>query len=50
MLAKILKLMIERGQTMGIAEKLDVFWAADKISRDEYIVLKEMLENASPQS
>ena len=32
MLYRTLKRMIERGQTEGIETKLDIFYAADKIS------------------
>ena len=43
MLYRILKRMIERGQTSGMAEKLDIFYAADKLTGDEYAELTEML-------
>lgn len=43
MLYRILKRMIERGQTAGMAEKLDIFYAADKLTGDEYAELTEML-------
>ncbi len=36
MLYRILKRMIERRQTDGMEEKLDVFYAAGKLSREEY--------------
>lgn len=39
MLYRILKRMIERGQTDGIEEKLDVFYAAGKLSSEEYTEL-----------
>ncbi len=44
MLYRTLKRMIERGQTQGMAEKLDIFYAADKLSQGEYLELAEMLE------
>ena len=44
MLYRTLKRMIERGQTAGMAEKLDVFFAADRLSRAEYQELTSMLE------
>ena len=44
MLYRTLKRMIERGQTAGMAEKLDVFFAADRLSLDEYQELASMLE------
>lgn len=43
MLYRTLKRMIERGQTAGMAEKLDIFFAADKLSQSEYAELTEML-------
>lgn len=44
MLYRILKRMIERGNTDGIAEKLDIFFAASKITEVEYTELTAMLE------
>lgn len=44
MLYRILKRMIERGNTDGIAEKLDIFFAASKITEAEYTELTAMLE------
>jgi hypothetical protein len=35
--------MIERGNTDGMAEKLDVFYAADKITREQYTELVALL-------
>lgn len=46
MLYRTLKRMIERGQTAGMAEKLDIFFAADKITEAEYAELTAMLEAA----
>ena len=43
MLFRTLKRLIERGQTDGIAEKIDVFYAAGKLTRAEYFELIEML-------
>lgn len=43
MLYRTLKRMIERGQTEGMAEKLDVFYAANKITAEEYTELAGML-------
>lgn len=43
MLYRTLKRMIETGQTDGIAEKLDIFFAADKLTRTEYEELTAML-------
>ena len=44
MLYRTLKRMIERGQTEGMVEKLDIFFAASKISEAEYLELIGMLE------
>ena len=44
MLYRTLKRMIERGNTEGIAEKLDIFFAADKLTETEYSELTAMLE------
>lgn len=43
MLYRTLKRMIERGQTEGIVEKLDIFFAADKLTKAEYEELTKML-------
>lgn len=43
MLYRTLKRMIERGQTAGMSEKLDVFYAADKLTQEEYTELTGML-------
>lgn len=43
MLYRTLKRMIERGNTEGMADKLDVFYAADKITKEEYTELMGML-------
>lgn len=43
MLYRTLKRMIERGQTVGMAEKLDIFFAADKLTEAEYTELTGML-------
>ena len=47
MLYRTLKRMIERGQTEGIETKLDIFYAADKISVSEY---QELLGMLSPKA
>lgn len=44
MLYRTLKRMIERGNTDGMAEKLDIFFAANKLSEAEYQELTAMLE------
>lgn len=43
MLYRTLKRMIQNGKTAGMEEKLDVFYAADKISEDQYTELTAML-------
>ena len=44
MLYRTLKRMIERGNTVGMAEKLDIFFAADKLTEAEYQELTAVLE------
>ena len=44
MLYRTLKRMIERGQTEGMQEKLDVFYAANRITEAQYTELSAMLE------
>ncbi len=44
MLYRTLKRMIERGNTAGMADKLDIFYAADKLTETEYTELTTMLE------
>ncbi len=43
MLHRTLKRMIERGQTEGLEEKIDIFFAAGKITEVEYTELMGML-------
>ena len=43
MLYRTLKRMIERGNTAGMAEKLDIFFAADKLTEAEYQELTDLL-------
>lgn len=43
MLYRTLKRMIERGQTEGLEEKIDVFYAAGKLTEAEYNELIAML-------
>lgn len=43
MLYRTLKRMIERGQTEGMEEKLDIFYAADKITEAQYTELTDLL-------
>lgn len=44
MLYRTLKRMIERGQTAGIEEKIDIFFAAGKLSEEEYTNLITLLK------
>lgn len=43
MLYRTLKRMIERGQTAGMEEKLDIFFAADKLTEAQYAELLGMI-------
>lgn len=45
MLYRICKRLIERGQTAGLADKLDVFFAMNRITEAEYKELIELLED-----
>ena len=43
MLYRTLKRMIERGNTEGMAEKLDIFYASNKITAEEYKELVSLI-------
>lgn len=43
MLYRTLKRMIERGQTAGLEEKIDIFFAVGKVAESEYQELIGML-------
>ena len=43
MLYRTLKRMIERGQAEGLEDKLDIFFAAGKLTQAEYAELMGML-------
>ena len=43
MLYRTLKRMIERGQTAGMEDKLDIFYAANKLTEAQYAELIGML-------
>lgn len=45
MLFRTLKRMIERGNTEGIEEKIDIFFAADKLTVEEYNELMILLSD-----
>ena len=47
MLYKTLKRMIEKGNTEGMAEKLDIFYAANKLTEEEYLELVAALTEGS---
>lgn len=47
MLYRTLKRMIERGQTDGLEEKIDIFFAAGKLTEAEYTELIGMLNAAA---
>ena len=42
-LYRILKRKIERKQTNGLIEKMDIFFADDKLSKEQYDELREMM-------
>ena len=44
MLYRTLKRMIERGRTNGLEEKIDIFFAASKLTESEYQELIAMLK------
>ena len=44
MLYRTLKRMIERGNIEGMADKLDIFFAANKITEEQYVELTAMLQ------
>lgn len=46
MLYRVLKRMIERKQTDGMTEKLDIFYAANKLTKEEYEELVSLLSAA----
>ena len=43
MLYRTLLRMIEKGLTDGLAEKIDIFFAAGKLTEEEYAHLTELL-------
>lgn len=45
MLYNIISRMIERGNTKGLDVKIDVFYAYNKLTKEEYDKLIEMLNN-----
>lgn len=47
MLYRTLKRLIELGRTEGLADKLDIFFAAGKLTEAEYTELVELLEGGA---
>lgn len=45
MLYNIILRMIERGNTDGLAEKIDVLYVGNRLTKEEYTRLAEMLNN-----
>lgn len=43
MLYRTLKRMIEKGNIFGMSDKLDIFFAANKLTADEYSELMSLL-------
>lgn len=43
MLYRVLKKLIETGQTDGLPEKIDVFYATGKLTEAEYVELVALL-------
>lgn len=50
MLKRTCKRMIERGSIEGLGNKLDVFYAASKLTDDEYKELTELLAEKEAQN
>lgn len=46
MLYNVLKRMIDRGQTEDLRHKIDVFYAADSLTEEQYEELTGMMESA----
>ena len=46
MLYRVIKRMIESGNTEGLAEKIDIFYAAGKLTTAEYEELTKLLGGA----
>lgn len=50
MLYRTLKRMIERGQTDGIEDKIDIFFAAGKLTETEYNELVKLLHPVTDEN
>lgn len=42
-LAKVLEAMIKKGKTEGLEDKIDVFYASGKLTKEEYDYLMSLL-------
>lgn len=49
MLYRTLKRMIEKGFIEGISEKIDIFYAANKLTDEEYTTLTSMINQTSEE-
>lgn len=47
MLKKVILRLIENGETNGLAEKIDVFYANDRLTKDEYEELLKLLNKGA---
>lgn len=43
MLSKVIKSLIQKGEIEGMREKIDIFYAANRLSDKEYTELVELL-------
>lgn len=44
MLYRTIKALINKGKTEGLAEKIDVFYVSDKLTKEEYDELMALLK------
>uniref|UniRef100_UPI0037DC2206 hypothetical protein n=1 Tax=Methanobrevibacter smithii TaxID=2173 RepID=UPI0037DC2206 len=44
MLSKVIRSLIQKGETEGMREKIDIFYAASRLSDKEYTELVELLK------
>lgn len=50
MLYRTLRRLIEMGKTEGIAEKIDIFFAAGKLTESEYSELTELIDGEGDET
>ena len=50
MLIQILTRMIERGNTVGLQDKLDIFYAVGRLTQDQYQELTNLLTERSQEA